>query len=200
MHAYMYTYIHIHSRTYMHIHAYTSIHMHIHAYTSTYMHIHAHTCIYIHIHPHTSTWSHPCMHACIQGGRQAGTDTDTQIDKYKYTDSDSLERLRLWQTVADRPFSLGIWYMTYVLVHHVYAHNIHSTWLMSRSLPLRNYVGRGPVDVILKSSDCAQMIFGIVRKVGIHRFRTSFSVTITLLLVHQSTIFGQTGVVKWKTH
>ena len=29
---------------------------------------------------------------------------------------------------------------------------------------LRNYVGRGPVDVILKSSDCAQMIFGIVRK------------------------------------
>ena len=47
---------------------------------------------------------------------------------------------------------------------YTHVHNIHSIWLMSRSLPLRNYVGRGPVDVILKSSDCAQMIFGIVRK------------------------------------
>ena len=62
-------------------------------------------------------------------------------------------------------------------------------------------MGRGPVDVILQSCDCAQMIFGIVRKalwesIGLgHHFPHDDH---HQLEVQKSTIFRQTGVVNWK--
>ena len=107
MHAYMHTYIHVHTCTYMYIHVHTCTYMYMHVHACTCVHACIHTYIhifidsYIHTFIHTYIFTHMYIYRYTYTYIHWHTYTYTFVHTYRAAQGIRLMHRQPWQSIPE---------------------------------------------------------------------------------------------------